>query len=419
MERVIKSESLRRKLSTSRQLFQAGKPVSVAQNSDSPTPVREFLYNANTPIDLINSAFSLDGRLKTVSSSEQVQFNPYDLSVNELFDFLNNRLEPFFDLIDYSLDQSTKHGFNRHGKEHVYAVTNLTAELLGKAGYDEQTIKRGLIAAMSHDIGNIISRENHEVLSALIIAEIFPELTRDTDQWDIVQDAVILHNEPALSPLLAINDVFLPDGSVDSRHRIEFLRTAISPEAKALLIADKVQVGRIRITQKDIDHTAISEDLHLLVNLMMETTQVGLSSEKQTFNWSLNFTPGIAEDEQDMIRFAKSPSGQSRIFVPDHFHQLHRRFTVGDHQLPIDHSRSISSAFLNLYFDKLTLTIQAIFALYPTVDMVTIEIHDYAQGAIKSGGIISEVVARDEINEAFRQWRIKYLPKSKRKNGFA
>ena len=123
-------------------------------------------------------------------------------------------------------------GFTDHGYAHVGLTSNITGNILEQLGYDPRTCELGRIAGYMHDIGNAINRSNHALSGALLAFDILRKLDMDIAEVTAVITAIGNHDEHTAA--------------------------AVTPISAALILADKSDVRRSRVRNRD----TISFDIH-------------------------------------------------------------------------------------------------------------------------------------------------------------
>lgn len=102
----------------------------------------------------------------------------------------------------------------------------------------------GAIAAFLHDIGNVVNRKGHESSGALLAFSLLRDMGAEPDDIAIVITAIGNHDENTAFP---VNEV-----------------------AAALIIADKTDVRRSRVRNRD----TIAQDIHDRVNYAVEKSEL-------------------------------------------------------------------------------------------------------------------------------------------------
>lgn len=336
---------------------------------DTFVPAKQYFEDAQCPSEFIDEVLTPEGEWRDFCEDE---YDFYSISPQQLNSELRRCFNRVYGLANGSLDHIFDFGFNRHDLEHIDHVADNTLLLLEAAGYGYEVQRRGVAAARGHDLGNPLTRKLHSLVSPRIFRKVIQQVESDPKQWRIIRRAMQLHNEPIASHL--INSWSKEQGrKLSDTEIIEKMRTDFGPEALALIIADKTDIGRHRISEKPKDRDAVNGDPHLEVNLLGKTEKLQVSEDKKTFTWNLLFTPGMSKEEQENdSRFAKESTKHPEGFrarVSDETHALHR-----EHRIP--HMDRWKSLFWSLYFERIVLTIRSAFALYPDLEKFKINIED-------------------------------------------
>ena len=148
-------------------------------------------------------------------------------------------------------------GFTDHSQAHSGLVAERAAEILQKLGYSEHEMELAKIAGYMHDIGNVINRKNHGEYGAILANDILKQTDMPLDDRVIVVSAIGNHDEGS-------------GGAKD-------------PVSAALIIADKTDVRRNRVTEKD--HAKF--DIHDRVNYAVTNTTLTVDKEKMEITLAL------------------------------------------------------------------------------------------------------------------------------------
>ena len=127
-------------------------------------------------------------------------------------------------------------GYTDHSTAHTCLVAEKAAEILKAFAYDTEMIELAMIAGFMHDIGNAINRHHHAEYGALLANEILKETDLELADRVKIVSAIANHDES--------------DG------------VPADPISAALIIADKSDVRRSRVRDKD----PIYFDVHDRVN---------------------------------------------------------------------------------------------------------------------------------------------------------
>ncbi len=154
-------------------------------------------------------------------------------------------------------------GYTDHSIEHCLIVAESAAYILRKLGYSEHEQELARIAGCMHDIGNAINRKNHAEYGALLANDILKETELSiTDRLTIVS-AIANHDEST-------------GGAKD----------AISA---ALILADKSDVRRNRIREKDTEKF----DIHDRVNYAVTGSKLKVEVEENKIALNLQVDESI------------------------------------------------------------------------------------------------------------------------------
>ena len=142
-------------------------------------------------------------------------------------------------------------GYTDHSEAHTRLVAKRAAEILETFGYSEKEIELAMIAGYMHDIGNAINRHRHAEYGALLANEILKETDMSIEDRVLVVSAIANHDEST--------------------------GVASDPVSGALIIADKTDVRRSRVREKDQSKF----DIHDRVNYAVTKTQMEYDLKKR------------------------------------------------------------------------------------------------------------------------------------------
>ena len=155
-------------------------------------------------------------------------------------------------------------GYTEHGFRHAKIVARDARKLLKGLGYEKREPERAAIAGYLHDMGNFISRAGHPQSGAAISFQILGELGMPYKEIGIVLGAVGNHEEGIGQP--------------------------VSPEGAALILADKADVHRSRVRNKDPE----TFDIHDRVNYAAEQSFLRVDSDARTITLELTIDTEIS-----------------------------------------------------------------------------------------------------------------------------
>lgn len=154
-------------------------------------------------------------------------------------------------------------GYTEHSFAHVTRCAEVAGDLLAELGYDEHQIELCKIAAYMHDIGNVVNRHDHNVSGATMAFRILDNMGMEPEDVAAVITAIGHHDDATAFPVNAI--------------------------AAALLLADKTDVRRSRVRNKD----TISFDIHDRVNYAVEKSDLTLNTAVKTVTLTLSINTEV------------------------------------------------------------------------------------------------------------------------------
>ena len=113
-------------------------------------------------------------------------------------------------------------GYTEHSRKHAARTAETAGKILKELGYDKKTVELAKIAGYMHDMGNSINREDHAHTGALMAFRILREMGMDPADTAMVISAIGQHDEKT--------------------------GAAVNPVSAALILADKTDVRRNRVT---------------------------------------------------------------------------------------------------------------------------------------------------------------------------
>ena len=166
--------------------------------------------------------------------------------------------------INYLIENSQKQldalGYTEHANRHINIVSARAAKLLEDLGYDEHRIELARIAGYMHDIGNCVNRVDHAHTGAILAYQILKSMGMDVEKRTEIMMAIGNHDEQT--------------------------GTAVSDISAALILADKSDVHRSRVVNKNIS----TFDKHDKVNYAVTNAEFTISKEerKATLNLTID-----------------------------------------------------------------------------------------------------------------------------------
>lgn len=154
-------------------------------------------------------------------------------------------------------------GFTDHSQAHCGLVAERGAEILRKFEYPEHDIELVKIAGFMHDIGNAVNRTHHAEYGALLANELLKEIGLPLEDRITVVSAI--------------------------RHHDESTGGAMDPISAALIIADKTDVRRNRVREKE----QAAFDIHDRVNYAVTEAKLKVNAKKSTVALNLQIDEHI------------------------------------------------------------------------------------------------------------------------------
>lgn len=149
-------------------------------------------------------------------------------------------------------------GYTNHSLLHAQRVAKVAHNILTAFGYDKRTAELGRIAGYMHDIGNVVNRMDHAQTSAVMAFSILTRLGMDPNEIAKIIAAIGNHDEGSGTP--------------------------VNQLASALIIADKTDVRRSRVKNRDYS----TFDIHDRVNYAAVETDVHINNRKITLDLKID-----------------------------------------------------------------------------------------------------------------------------------
>ena len=142
-------------------------------------------------------------------------------------------------------------GFTEHSFAHVTRVSEVAGNILSTLGYSEHVIENAKIAGYLHDIGNMVNRCAHSQSSGIMVFRFLSDLGMPPEDVADIVSAVGNHDEGT--------------------------GVAVNPVAAALILADKSDVRRSRVRNRD----KTTFDIHDRVNYSVEKSTLKISPDNK------------------------------------------------------------------------------------------------------------------------------------------
>ncbi len=148
-------------------------------------------------------------------------------------------------------------GYTEHSFAHVGKVSHSVEYILNKLHFSEQNIELGKIAAYMHDIGNLVNRVDHSQSGAIMAFRILDHMGMDASDIATIVTAIGNHDEGTGVP--------------------------VNPIAAALILADKSDVRRSRVRNRD----EATFDIHDRVNYSVVESNLMILEEEREIRLNL------------------------------------------------------------------------------------------------------------------------------------
>lgn len=142
-------------------------------------------------------------------------------------------------------------GYTEHSHRHISIVSKRAGKILEVLGYPERTIELAKIAGYLHDIGNCVNRTDHAHSGAILAYQILKDMGMPVEERTEIMMAIGNHDEKT--------------------------GTAVSDISAALILADKSDVHRDRVTNTNLS----TFDIHDKVNYAVTNADLTIDSKKK------------------------------------------------------------------------------------------------------------------------------------------
>ena len=137
-------------------------------------------------------------------------------------------------------------GYTEHSIRHMNIVSERAGNILKELGYDNRRIELAKIAGYLHDIGNSVNRTDHAHTGAILAYNLLKDIGMDSKERTEIMMAIGNHDEQT--------------------------GTAVSDISAALILADKSDVHRDRVVNKNMSKF----DIHDRVNYAVTDAELNI-----------------------------------------------------------------------------------------------------------------------------------------------
>ncbi len=155
-------------------------------------------------------------------------------------------------------------GYTEHSFAHVCKVAETAAYIMQTLDYDAHTVEIVKIAAYLHDIGNLVNRIEHSQSGAVMAFRLLDHMDMSADDIATIVTAIGNHDEGT--------------------------GVAVNAVAAALILADKSDVRRSRVRNRDLSRF----DIHDRVNFSAERSELTISEDKETITLTLDIDTEVS-----------------------------------------------------------------------------------------------------------------------------
>ena len=160
-------------------------------------------------------------------------------------------------LIQGAKKQLTELGYTEHGHRHISIVSKRAGDILEKLEYPARTVELAKIAGYLHDIGNCVNRVDHAHSGAILAYQILKDMGMKEEERTEIIMAIGNHDENT--------------------------GTAISDISAAIILADKSDVHRDRVCNKNLS----TFDIHDRVNYAVTNSNLSLDAKNRKITLEL------------------------------------------------------------------------------------------------------------------------------------
>ena len=154
-------------------------------------------------------------------------------------------------------------GFTEHGLAHAGTVSKMSREILEILNYSDHECELAAVAGYMHDIGNAVNRTHHAEYGAILANDILKDTDMPLEDRVTIVSCIGSHDEST-------------GGATD-------------PVSAAVIIGDKTDVRRNRVSNKDKS----SFDIHDRVNYAVTEASLKINADKKVISLNLQIDESI------------------------------------------------------------------------------------------------------------------------------
>jgi metal-dependent HD superfamily phosphatase/phosphodiesterase len=156
-------------------------------------------------------------------------------------------------------------GYTEHGMRHVGLVASIAENVLLYLDYPKRIQELAGISGYIHDIGNVVNRQDHGQSAALLSMRLLKDMGMTPEETALIISAIGNHEEQSGNP--------------------------VNPIAAALILADKSDVHKTRVRNRDIS----KYDIHDRVNFAVERSFLKVIKERKIISLQLTVDTQISK----------------------------------------------------------------------------------------------------------------------------
>ena len=154
--------------------------------------------------------------------------------------------------------------YTNHGMRHCNIVAERAIDIATQIGLDKREAQLAGIAGFCHDMGNFLTRTYHHFFGAMLFSQIFAGKF-EPKELAVVMQAISNHDKEEMNFTNAISAV--------------------------LVLADKSDVDRSRVTSKDPEHFKV--DIHDRVNYAARESAISIDQAKKHITLTLKIDTDV------------------------------------------------------------------------------------------------------------------------------
>jgi len=156
-------------------------------------------------------------------------------------------------------------GYTEHGQRHASLCANIAHNILVRLKHSEKRVQLAAIAAYLHDIGNVINRDYHAQIGAVLARDILLEMKMSLEDVMEIIAAIGNHDERDGYP--------------------------ISDICAAVILADKSDVHSSRVRTLEM----IKQDIHDRVNYAAKSSFLRVEEDKGVITLEIKIDTSISQ----------------------------------------------------------------------------------------------------------------------------